>query len=85
METPESGDILILPPSGDPLVLIYHTHATESYQPVSIGNFHSVDEKGTVREVGALKGALEARGISVMHDKTLSTITPLTANPTAGL
>jgi stage II sporulation protein P len=71
-EMPESGDTLDSASSGDPLVLIYHTHATESYQPVSIGNFHSVDEKGTVREVGsALKGALEARGISVMHDKTL--------------
>lgn len=58
--------------SKDPLILIYHTHATESYQPVSVGNFHSIDEKGTVREVGsALKAALEGKGISVIHDKAI--------------
>lgn len=58
--------------SGEPLVLIYHTHATESYQPVSEGNFHSVEEAGTVREVGnTLASSLEARGIAVIHDKTL--------------
>jgi stage II sporulation protein P len=56
----------------EPLVLIYHTHATESYQPVSEGNFHTVEEKGTVREVGAvLKASLEAKGISVLHDKAI--------------
>ena len=55
-----------------PVVLIYHTHATESYQPVNTGNFHSVEEAGTVREVGeALTQALEAKGIQVIHDKTL--------------
>lgn len=58
--------------SKKPQVLIYHTHATESYQPVSIGNFHSVEERGTVREVGnELAKALEEKGISVIHDKTL--------------
>ena len=47
---------------GTAKVLIYHTHATESYQPVSEGNFHSVEEKGTVREVGkVLKEALKQR------------------------
>ena len=67
-----TGDVLDSASSGAPLVLIYHTHATESYQPVSTGNFHSVEEEGTVREVGkVLKGALEAKGISVLHDKTL--------------
>lgn len=55
-----------------PVVLIYHTHATESYQPVSAGNFHSVEEAGTVREVGeVLTQALQAKGIQVIHDKTL--------------
>lgn len=58
--------------SKEPLVLIYHTHATESYQPVSVGNFHSTTEEGTVREVGnELTKALEAKGIPVIHDKTL--------------
>lgn len=55
-----------------PTVLIYHTHATESYQPVSSGNFHSIDETGTVREVGnELAKALEEKGIQVIHDLTI--------------
>jgi stage II sporulation protein P len=55
-----------------PVVIIYHTHATESYQPVSEGNFHSLDAYGTVREVGnELAKALEARGIQVIHDTTV--------------
>ncbi len=67
-----SGSVLDSASSGEPLVLIYHTHATESYQPVSVGNFHSVEEQGTVREVGSvLEAALEAKGIAVLHDKTL--------------
>ncbi len=68
----ERSDVLDSASSGKPLVFIYHTHATESYQPVSEGNFHSTDEKGTVREVGSLlERALEAKGISVLHDTTL--------------
>ena len=55
-----------------PVVIIYHTHATESYQPISDGNFHSLPEPGTVREVGdVLTEALEAKGIQVIHDKTI--------------
>jgi len=55
-----------------PVVIIYHTHATESYQPVTEGNFHSLNESGTVREVGdVLTEALEAKGIQVIHDKTI--------------
>lgn len=72
VEPAESGLVVDSASGGAPKILIYHTHATESYQPVSEGNFHSIDEKGTVREVGeVLKSALEARGISVIHDKTL--------------
>ncbi|MGI6752571.1 MAG: stage II sporulation protein P [Anaerovoracaceae bacterium] len=60
---------------GPPKVLIYHTHATESYQPVAEGNFHSVKEECTVREAGRiLKEALEDKGIAVLHDKTLHDI-----------
>ncbi|HWQ80473.1 MAG TPA: stage II sporulation protein P [Anaerovoracaceae bacterium] len=56
-----------------PVVIIYHTHATESYQPVSEGNFHSLDAYGTVREVGnELAKALEAHGIQVIHDTTIN-------------
>lgn len=55
-----------------PVVIIYHTHATESYQPVAEGNFHALDEYGTVREVGAvLAKELEAKGIQVIHNKTI--------------
>ncbi len=71
-ENTGSGGILDSASSGEPLVLIYHTHATESYQPFSEGNFHIMEEKGSVREVGSiLKGALEAKGIAVLHDKTI--------------
>ena len=56
----------------DPLVIIYHTHATEAYQPITIGNFHTTQEEGTVREVGAVMAQeLERLGIRVIHDKTL--------------
>ncbi len=55
-----------------PVVIIYHTHATESYQPVTEGNFHSLNEDGTVREVGdVLTRELEKQGIQVIHDKTI--------------
>lgn len=55
-----------------PAVLIYHTHATESYQPVSVGNFHSVDKEGTVRQVGdAMAKRLEDLGYAVIHDETI--------------
>lgn len=71
--TPENpdGDEPVI--SGDePLVLIVHTHATESYLPQSGGNFHSREEENTVRDVGnVLAAALEKQGIPVVHDKTL--------------
>lgn len=56
----------------EPLVLIVHTHATESYLPASGGNYHSKGEENTVRDVGnTLAATLEAQGIPVVHDKTL--------------
>ena len=56
----------------DPLVLIVHTHATESYLPASAGNFHSREEENTVRDVGdSLAATLESLGVPVVHDKTL--------------
>lgn len=58
--------------SGDPKVLIYHTHATESYLPTSSGNYHTTKEENTVRDAGdVLEETLEAEGIAVVHDKTL--------------
>ncbi|MEF9922430.1 MAG: stage II sporulation protein P [Anaerovoracaceae bacterium] len=59
-------------PTGKPKVLIYHTHATESYLPSSAGNYHTTKEKDTVREVGeVLKKSLEQEGISVIHNKII--------------
>jgi len=57
---------------GKPLVIIYHTHASESYMPYKESNYHRTDVKGTVRDVGnVLEEELEAKGINVIHDRTL--------------
>lgn len=58
--------------TGDPLVIIYHTHSTESYMPYSESNYHREEEEGTVRDVGnVLESELKKKGINVIHDKTL--------------
>lgn len=58
--------------AGEPRVLIYHTHATESYRPATAGNYHTTKEANTVREAGTIMAeTLEAEGIAVIHDKTL--------------
>lgn len=55
-----------------PLVIIYHTHTTESYQPYDESNFHRVKETGTVRDVGnVMVEELNSLGIGAVHDKTL--------------
>ena len=56
----------------EPAVLIVHTHATESYLPSSVGNYHKKGKQNTVRDVGeTLAETLEANGIGVVHDQTL--------------
>lgn len=56
----------------DPLVIIYHTHSSESYMPYKESNYHREEVKGTVREVGdVMEDALEKKGINVIHDKTV--------------
>lgn len=53
-------------------VFIYHTHSTESYSPYSDGNYHITGEQGTVRNVAdRMQEVLEAKGITVYHDRTL--------------
>lgn len=53
-------------------IIIYHTHATESYLPVAASNAHTTELASTVREAGeTLKTQLEAHGFSVVHDMTL--------------
>ncbi|SHJ75871.1 stage II sporulation protein P [Tepidibacter formicigenes] len=54
---------------GKPQILIYHTHGTESYEPEKIGNYHSLNKKYSVMSIGEkLKGELEKRGYSVLHN-----------------
>lgn len=56
----------------DPLVIIYHTHSTESYLPYEESNYHRSEEEGTVRAVGSvLEQKLIEKGINVVHDKTI--------------
>lgn len=58
--------------TSDPLVIIYHTHSSESYMPFKESNYHRVDEEGTVRDVGnVLENELKKKGINVIHDKTI--------------
>ncbi len=66
-----------LQPSSDPQVLIYHTHATESYLLYGVdwypsdSLFHRTDEQHTVTQVGdVLEAKLKAAGIGVIHDTT---------------
>lgn len=56
--------------TGDPTVLIYHSHACESYAPQD--NSHTTDPNHNMLAVGdALATLLEARGITVLHDRQL--------------
>lgn len=56
----------------DPVVLIVHTHATESYLPASGGNYHTKAQENSVRDVGeVLAKTLEDNGIAAVHDQTL--------------
>lgn len=62
---------------GKPLVLILHTHTSESYTPtaedgyVASGDFRTLDDAHNVIAVGdVLASELEARGIGVIHDRS---------------
>lgn len=68
-ETKEEQQIVV---TGDPLVIIYHTHSSESYMPYTESNYHREAEEGTVRDVGnVLENELKKKGINVIHDKTI--------------
>lgn len=71
------GCALSLPAAG-PQILIVHTHACEAYtaepgkEYESAGDWRTLDEEQNVVAVGAaLKGALEAQGLRVLHDTQL--------------
>ncbi len=73
-EFPIKGDI----PNDEPLVLIIHTHGTESYLDSGYDfyspseTFRSEEEADSVVHIGAvLTEALEAQGIPVLHDRTM--------------
>ncbi len=61
-----------------PQVLLYHTHATESFEPYDSdiydkrGTWRSTDPDENMIAVGeAIAAAIEAHGIEVIHDTTL--------------
>ncbi len=64
--------------SSEPLVLIYHTHGSESYLPAGVDyylpeeDFRSEDASETVVAVGdVIAETLESLGITVLHDRTM--------------
>ena len=77
-------DFTALPPlpegldftAAEPVILIVHTHTTESYlksgEDPSEAVYRALDEDDGVMAVGdAMAAVLEARGYRVLHDKTL--------------
>lgn len=72
VSTPVPKAINIRHPKDEPLIFIYHTHGTESYKPESVGNYHSLNRKYTVRRIGDLfEENLSKSGYKVVHDDTL--------------
>ncbi len=54
-----------------PCILIYHTHGTESYKPITEGNYHSLKKEYTVMGVASIiAGELEKKGYKTIHDTT---------------
>lgn len=55
-----------------PEILIYHSHATESYTPYNEGNYHTLNEKHNVISVGSImsKNLQDKYNYKVVHDKT---------------
>lgn len=55
-----------------PEILIYHSHATESYMPSTEGNYHTSNEKYNVVSVGKIMAKVlqDKFKYKVIHDKT---------------
>lgn len=69
-----SGKEYVFPSNG--VVLIVHTHTTESYAPensdIAVDNSRNVDEEKNVIAVGdVMTSVLQEKGIEVIHDKTI--------------
>jgi len=58
--------------SKSPQILIYHSHATESYMPNDADNYHTMNEKYSVVSVGSTiaKNLEDKYKYRVVHDKT---------------
>ena len=74
----KSGCVLLIEDCSEPVVLIYHTHTTESYIMTDNGEFSSSyptrsDDKNInmVRIGDEITAVLESEGIGVIHDKTI--------------
>ena len=74
----KSGCVLPIEDYSEPVVLIYHTHTTESYVMTDNGEFSSSyptrsDDKNInmVRVGDEITAVLEAEGIGVIHDRTI--------------
>ncbi|MCI8649675.1 MAG: stage II sporulation protein P [Anaerotruncus sp.] len=77
-EIMEQGMNIHLEDTEEPQVLIFHTHATEAYEPYDSENYdmrnswRSTDHTKNMIAVGdVLEKELQAAGIGVVHDKTL--------------
>lgn len=78
-DTPTSEVEKIVPVQGKPLVLIYHTHTTESYMPSKAYSYkprdsayHTNDLNFSVAKVGdVLTDELNKFGIPALHNKTI--------------
>ncbi len=61
---------------GKGTVIVFHTHTSESYLPIS-GRDHLSNGAGDIVQVGDyLAQALEAEGFSVVHDRSLHDLIP---------
>jgi stage II sporulation protein P len=73
----KKGNNIQLEDTTEPQVLIFHTHATESYEPYDSdtydtrNNWRTTDNNNNMVAVGnALEAQLKAAGIGVIHDTT---------------
>jgi stage II sporulation protein P len=69
---PEQQKVAPLPLSAEPQILIYHTHTSESYIPVS-GKDHLLNQRGDIVKVGAqLQKILEEKyHLKTLHCETI--------------
>lgn len=65
---PKPGKIEIT--GNSPQILIYHSHASESYMPNTDGNYHTLTEKYNVLSVGSILAKNLQDKYKVLHDKT---------------